>query len=259
MAQLATPVINALSSSSGLVVRWDYGAEPGLIGFRVIVRSGDYSFQQECDAFAQSYVVAGLDSGTYQVGVQAIGDGVIATDSSVVFIQYEYEESGPVEPDDVVSKTITNLRPGTSYDVQVSAVGDGEVYFDSDPTGLVFVTVDGEDPYYRKREMGRLLQNPGVFDYVNTTESIIKSGDPVVVGDLVGVAVRAIGVGELGAVSVEGIYELEKDSAAIDLGAEVYINTTSLKASATSAGGKKAGYCVKAASAADPYVQVLLR
>lgn len=107
--------------------------------------------------------------------------------------------------------------------------------------------------------MGKLIQNPGCFDYTNAGETAIKSGDVVIVGDIVGVAIRAIAPGETGAVSVEGIYELDKDDAAITLGAEVYINTTSGKASATSTGGKKAGYAVAAAAAADTSVQVMLR
>jgi predicted RecA/RadA family phage recombinase len=106
--------------------------------------------------------------------------------------------------------------------------------------------------------MGRLIQNGGCFDYTNTGETTILSGDPVVVGDLVGVAVRAIEPGELGAVSVEGIYELTKDNAAIALGAAVYV-TTAGKATASATNAKKAGYAVAAAAAGDATVKVILR
>lgn len=107
--------------------------------------------------------------------------------------------------------------------------------------------------------MGRLIQNGGCFDWTNSGASAIDSGTAVIVGDLVGVAVRDIPVGATGALSVEGIYELAKDTAAITLGAKVYIVSASGKASATSTSAKFAGYCVKAAGADDTTVQVLLR
>ena len=106
--------------------------------------------------------------------------------------------------------------------------------------------------------MGRLIQNGGCFDYTNATQNTIKSGDPVVVGSIVGVAVRAIPAGETGALSVEGIYEFAKDNAAITLGAAVYINSSG-KATATSTSATQAGYAVKAAAAGDATVQVILR
>lgn len=154
---------------------------------------------------------------------------------------------------------LTRLMSGTTYELGVVAKGQ-DAYADSQRSETVEFTTEGEPPEpYKEYAMGKLIQNPGCFDYTNAGETAIKSGDVVIVGDIVGVAIRAIAPGETGAVSVEGIYELDKDDAAITLGAEVYINTTSGKASATSTGGKKAGYAVAAAAATDTTVQVILR
>ena len=112
--------------------------------------------------------------------------------------------------------------------------------------------------FKEKTNMGRLIQNPGTFDYINTGDAAILSGDPVIVGEIVGIAVRRIEPGELGALSVEGIYELEKDTAAITLGAAVYVNSAG-KATATSTSAVKAGYAVAEAAASDATVKVMLR
>ena len=112
--------------------------------------------------------------------------------------------------------------------------------------------------FKEKTNMGRLIQNPGTFDYTNAGDAAILSGDPVVVGEIVGIAVRRIEPGELGALSVEGIYELEKDTAAITLGAAVYVNAAG-KATATSTSAVKAGYAVAEAAASDATVKVMLR
>lgn len=163
------------------------------------------------------------------------------------------------ESDDAGYWRLVDLMSGTAYELGVRAVGTG-AYADSERSETVEFTTEGEPPEpVEDKKMGRLLQNPGCFDYVNTGEAAIKSGDVVIVGDLVGVAIRTIEPGATGAISVEGIYELEKDSAAIDLGAEVYITTSTGKASATSTGGKKAGYAVAAAAASDTTALVMLR
>lgn len=52
---------------------------------------------------------------------------------------------------------------------------------------------------------------PGrVLDYVNTTSAAIASGQVVLVGAVLGVALGAIPVGETGSVQVEGVFALPK-------------------------------------------------
>ncbi|MBQ9372153.1 MAG: DUF2190 family protein [Thermoguttaceae bacterium] len=252
MAQLGVPIVTATNTDDGLRLAWDYIA-PGVVGFRVIVQSeSEVVLVQDYDASTQSVVVP-AEPGAYKASVQALGDGVLTTDSDVVNYDFVYE----YPTNETVTRHLINLTPKTYYSSEVFANGDGVVYEDSESAWVYFATIDGDQPYFRKKKMG-LLQNPGVFDYTNATNQVIKSGDPVVVGELAGVAVRAIGVGETGAVSVGGIYEFEKDNGEIALGAPVYVGATSGKVTATNQGAK-IGYCVKAAAASESFAQVMLR
>ncbi|GHT47873.1 hypothetical protein AGMMS49965_26060 [Bacteroidia bacterium] len=88
----------------------------------------------------------------------------------------------------------------------------------------------------------------------------VKSGDPVVIGSLVGVAVTDGAVGDTIAVALEGVYSLPKDSAAITKGAKAYVKVTEGVAAvtATATGATLAGYAFEAAAAGDSFVFVKL-
>lgn len=61
--------------------------------------------------------------------------------------------------------------------------------------------------------MKNFVQNGNSLDLVASTS--YSSGDIVIEGNLVGVAVTDIASGETGAVSVSGVYEFTKESAAL--------------------------------------------
>lgn len=57
---------------------------------------------------------------------------------------------------------------------------------------------------------------PGkVLDYVNTTGASIASGAVVVVGQILGVALKSIAPGETGSVAVDGVYAVPKVPGAV--------------------------------------------
>jgi predicted RecA/RadA family phage recombinase len=87
----------------------------------------------------------------------------------------------------------------------------------------------------------------------------IESGDAVVVGAKVGVAVADAGIGESVAVALEGVYELPKKAAdTIDQGQAVYWDADPGEITETSTDHILAGYAWVAAGAATTTVQVRL-
>lgn len=98
------------------------------------------------------------------------------------------------------------------------------------------------------------VQDGTSIDYIPTTA--VAAGDVVVQGDLVGIATQDIPANTLGALKVEGVFDVVKQSgAAISAGALVYWDATNQVAT-TSATGKLIGKCIKAAAAADATVRV---
>lgn len=87
------------------------------------------------------------------------------------------------------------------------------------------------------------------IDYVPAAD--VAAGDVVVIGDIVGVAQFDIPKGTLGAVALTGVWQVEKDAAAVTAGAKVYWNATDGKATATAGSNKLLGLAVAAAAAAD--------
>ncbi len=95
------------------------------------------------------------------------------------------------------------------------------------------------------------------IDFENGTGAKIEALDLVAVGGHVGVAAADIENGEIGGLHMTGIFEVPKDAAAINLGADVYL--VSGEASATQGGdGVFMGYAVAATDAADETVLVKL-
>ena len=97
------------------------------------------------------------------------------------------------------------------------------------------------------------------IDY--TPGADVAAGAVIVQVDLVGIAKRPITANTLGALAVDGVFDLPKSTAggsAIAVGTTVYWSTGSQQATATSAGNKLLGKTIKAAVDADTTVRVRL-
>lgn len=102
------------------------------------------------------------------------------------------------------------------------------------------------------------IQKGDVLNFVNSTESTILSGAPVVVGTLVGVALSDIPDGAAGSVAIKEVWTLPKLAGnAIAQGALVYL-TPGGSITPTESGNTLAGKAFKAAGSADTEINVLL-
>ena len=99
-------------------------------------------------------------------------------------------------------------------------------------------------------------QRGEAIDYKNAGSDTIEAGTVIVLGARIGVAGMSIDPAETGSVHVSGVFEFEKGSEAIALGAEVYYNETSGQITTTSSSATKAGFAVEAAAAGDAKVLV---
>ena len=100
----------------------------------------------------------------------------------------------------------------------------------------------------------RGYQRGDVLDYVNETEETIPAMTVLQIGEHIGIAAGDIPPSELGAVYVEGVFNLPKAAGAIEAWADV-----SWSDAGCSTGGTAVGMAVKAAEAGDEYVTVRLR
>lgn len=93
------------------------------------------------------------------------------------------------------------------------------------------------------------------IDY--TPSSDVDVGDVVIVGELVGIAVRPIVADELGALNINrGVYRFTGDSSDIDIGDPVYWDASEEKVSVTSTGNKFLGVAVSNCAGDDSPVDV---
>lgn len=101
---------------------------------------------------------------------------------------------------------------------------------------------------------------PGnMVDY--TPGADVAVGDVVVQNELVGVATKAIDSGSLGAIAVEGVFDIAKDTGsgdAISAGAKVYWDAGNEVATTTVDSNKLIGKAVTAAAASAATVRVKL-
>lgn len=105
------------------------------------------------------------------------------------------------------------------------------------------------------------VHDGNAIDY--TPGSAVASGDVVVQGELVGIAKTAIAANALGALVVDGVFDLPKatgGSTAITAGALVYWDATNSVATTDDASGtnKLLGKTIAAAADADATVRVRL-
>jgi predicted RecA/RadA family phage recombinase len=103
--------------------------------------------------------------------------------------------------------------------------------------------------------MASYVQEGHVIDH--TPASAVAAGDVVVVGALVGVAPRAIAANSVGALSVEGVFELPIATGATGAQGSA-INWYAVSGVAHASTGVAAGKLAKARLAADTTVQVIL-
>lgn len=99
-------------------------------------------------------------------------------------------------------------------------------------------------------------QKGNVIDYTPT--AAVENGDVIVIGTRVCVAGDNIEAGSVGALYVEGVFEMTKATGAITQGAVVYYDATNENITTTSTSNTQAGYAVAAAASADTTVYVKL-
>ena len=103
----------------------------------------------------------------------------------------------------------------------------------------------------------RYIQRGESIDYTSTSD--IAAGDIVKVGSLVGVAKLDIKAGELGALALVGVYEVEGNGTSVEAGAVVSVDPTTGKVCAEGASGAvKFGHAVQSTAATDATVLVRL-
>lgn len=103
----------------------------------------------------------------------------------------------------------------------------------------------------------RLIAKGDSIDY--TPAGAVAAGQVVVVGEVVGVAPRAIAAGELGSLRMTGIHEMAKIGAtAIGAGVPVYWDDAANVVTPTAGSLKLIGVCAQAALSADTVVRVIV-
>jgi predicted RecA/RadA family phage recombinase len=105
--------------------------------------------------------------------------------------------------------------------------------------------------------MKNFVQDGKEVNYTVTGDDV-KSGDVVVIGKMVGVAVTDGKVGETIAVSIDGVYRLPKVNGALTQGAAVYAAAANNAITSAATSNTFAGYVWKAAAAGDATVDVKL-
>lgn len=104
------------------------------------------------------------------------------------------------------------------------------------------------------------VQNGKTMEYKNPSASDpIRYLTPVVVDDLVGVALSDIAPGAVGALAVEGVFQLPAEtSAAFAVGQTLYWDSTNNRLTATAGSLKKIGYAFGAKATATGTARVKL-
>jgi predicted RecA/RadA family phage recombinase len=93
----------------------------------------------------------------------------------------------------------------------------------------------------------------------HTPGGALVSGDVVVQGDLVGVVLRPLAAGELGALAVDGVFDFTKNTGvAYTVGQILYWDDTNNVVTATALGNKQIGKVVRAAATTDTTVRMRL-
>jgi predicted RecA/RadA family phage recombinase len=87
----------------------------------------------------------------------------------------------------------------------------------------------------------------------------LPAGEVVVQGDIVGVTLRPLAAGELGALAVNGVFDFAKNTGvAFNVGTVLYWDDTDNVVTTTSVGNKAIGKVIAAAANADTVVRIRL-
>lgn len=97
--------------------------------------------------------------------------------------------------------------------------------------------------------MARYLQKGNSIDYKNTGSADIKYGEVVPFGNRIAIANCDINQGEVGTVSMSGVYEIKANTAAFSLGDTLYFDTATNEVTKETTGGIVAGLCVEVKTA----------
>ena len=98
-----------------------------------------------------------------------------------------------------------------------------------------------------------------VIDFIPGAD--VLPGDVLVIGDLVGVSLRGLVAGELGSLSIAGVFDFPKavgGGSGIAMGTKVYWDAAAKQATATAGANKYLGKTTKAAVDADTTVRAKL-
>ena len=105
--------------------------------------------------------------------------------------------------------------------------------------------------------MATFVQEGTAVDYTPTADT--PAGSVIVQVDLVGITKHNIKANTLGAISVEGVFDIDKVSAdAITAGSKIYWDATAGKAVTTASGNKQLGKAICDAGAGKTTVRVRL-
>jgi predicted RecA/RadA family phage recombinase len=107
--------------------------------------------------------------------------------------------------------------------------------------------------------MAKLIQNAGCYDWLNSGETAIPSGAPVVNGSLFGFAIREIKPGELGAIQTDGIWDIPiTANSTASVGDVAYWDATNSKVITTASTNLPIGRFTKAVVSTDTTCQVMI-
>lgn len=103
------------------------------------------------------------------------------------------------------------------------------------------------------------VQEGKVMPWTNGTGSAVASGDVVLIGTKIGVALGDIANGAVGSVAVDEVYEIAKAAPLVlAQGAAVYWDAADENVNATESGNTYGGYAFEAAASADTTVKIKL-
>ena len=100
------------------------------------------------------------------------------------------------------------------------------------------------------------LQKGDVLDYLNDSEDEIVSGDVVLLGKRLGVALTDIAYKSVGAIQVVGVFNLAKAAEDVTMGMPLYWKESQQQLTKTATGNILAGFACINTTAADTTVAI---
>ena len=91
-----------------------------------------------------------------------------------------------------------------------------------------------------------------------TLTAACVAGDPILMTDIVGIAVNAGAIGDIVAVKIEGVYTVAKATGAVTVGQKLYWDNAASNFTTTAGSLKLAGYAFSAQASGDTTVQLRL-